>query len=424
MKDKQWMRSKYEEIRKRNSEQYIFVNMKIKRLRIINFLNSRDYGDEVIKVVYDVVSNFLNEDEYIAKTGSSSFDILMRFPKGVSDHDLLRRFNALDERLDNANDGLYKGVIFCGFGLFFMSEYDVDYTTAQYYAEVSRSQSPENGHLISHLNIYGHDFIDPNLRFATLRKDFNTAMQNHDFQIFLQPKVDLKSGEVVSAEALIRWIDPEKGMIPISDYLPILDENGLTNMIDKFVFEQACIYTKKWLEEANKKIQISVNVSKTTFDYWLFFEEYKEIYEQYQSPKDCLQVELLESIVLNQVDRVVEIVEQIQDYGISCSLDDFGSGYSSFSVLTSSAIDEVKIDRSLFMNYGNKKERDVVKHIVLLAKQLGMEIVAEGVEDIDYVRYLQELGCDSIQGFVFYKPMSVSDFEQRFIRNDEKVMLP
>ena len=421
MKNRIWMKSKYEKLKEASETTYAFVNMKIKRLRIINYMNSKSYGDSIIQAVHQAVENYLEKDEYIAKVSSCSFDILLKVNKNSDDNDILKRFNEIDDCLDNAENGKFKGVIYCGFGMFYMSEYDVDFETAEYFAEISRSQSPENPHLGSHLNIYGHDFIDKNLTFATLKKDFYDAFHQGDIKIYLQPKVNLKTGEVTSAEALIRWIDKEKGMIPIADYLPVLEENGLTSAIDKLAFEQACQCIRRWKTRYDKEIRISTNISKNTFGYWLFFDEFKDIYDLYRVPKHCIEIELLESIVLNQEDRVQHVVNEIKAFGFSCSLDDFGSGFSSYSVLTETNLDVLKIDRSLFKNFNNEREKVSVRHIVEIGHELNMEIVAEGVEGEAYVDYLRSLDCEYVQGFYFYHPMSIEEFERKFVKGNEKI---
>ena len=156
------------------------------------------------------------------------------------------------------------------------------------------------------------------------------------------------------------------------------------------------------------------------FNYRYFLDEYKQVYEKVPCPKDCIEFELLESIVLNQIDLVQVVIGQLRDYGFSCSLDDFGSGYSSFSVLTNTELKTLKIDRSLFRNYSDPRERILVRHIVETAKALDLKTVAEGIETKEYVEFLKKLGCDYIQGFIFYKPMPVDEFEKRFLIDCER----
>ena len=169
-----------------------------------------------------------------------------------------------------------------------------------------------------------------------------------------------------------------------------------------------------------KKIRISVNLSSDMFNYRYFFKYYEEVYEKFPCPKDCIEFELLESIVLNQVDQVQNVVEQLRRFGFSCSLDDFGSGYSSFSVLTNTQLEALKIDRSLFRNENDPRERVLIRHILESAKELKLKTVAEGVETRGYVEYLKSLGCDYVQGYVFYRPMPVEEFEERFLKNGER----
>lgn len=145
-----------------------------------------------------------------------------------------------------------------------------------------------------------------------------------------------------------------------------------------------------------------------------------ERYDKSPCPKDCIEFELLESIVLNQVDRVKEVVSEIKDFGFSCSLDDFGSGYSSFSVLTNSDISTLKIDRSLFRNVTDSREKILLRHVLQTAQELHMKTVAEGVETQEYVEFLKELDCDYVQGYVYYRPMPPEEFEERFLIRNEK----
>lgn len=256
-----------------------------------------------------------------------------------------------------------------------------------------------------------------------LRKNALPAIENGHFKLYLQPKVDLKTGRIVDAEALVRWCDPIRGMIPLGEFLPEMETNGLIAELDMYLFNQACGRIQRWIRELGKKIKISVNLSKFYFYRPSFLEDYSNVFEKYDIPKSCIEIELLESIVLNNTKRLQEVVNQIRDYGFGCALDDFGSGFSSYGILANADISVLKIDRSLFQDAENIKERRVVGHIVELAHELGMTVVAEGIETQHYVDYLSEIGCDYIQGFIFYRPMPVEEFEERFVKNGETVCL-
>ena len=421
LKNEQWIRTRYEEVCRNNPEEYALISMKIKRFRIFNRMFGWEAGDELITMIYDCVESWLKPEEYIAHIRSGYYLLLVHMPEDYDD--IFHYIIEINSRIrDWPYDEKY-GKIYMGFGIFRLEHNPPDFLTAQYNADICRTESAESGLRNSHFEVYGLTYRDANLGNYNMEQDFRPAIEREDFKLYLQPKVDLRTGEITEAEALVRWIDPEKGMIPVSEFLPELEKNGLIGDLDLYMFQHVCSTINRWLLIYGRKIRISVNLSSTMFNYRYFLDEYKRVYEKVPCPKDCIEFELLESIVLNQLDLVQDVVEQLRDYGFSCSLDDFGSGYSSFSVLTSTELKTLKIDRSLFRNYSDPRERVLVRHIVETAKELDLKIVAEGIETREYVDFLKGLGCDYIQGFIFYKPMPVGEFEQRFLRDHERAQV-
>ena len=418
MKNEQWLREKYEEVCGKNPEEYAPISLKIKRFRIFNRLFGREAGDRLVEKVYKAISEWIKEDEYVARISVDGFSMLVKLSKDYDEifHYLID-FNAHVRDMPY-NEGT--GKVYMGMGIYLLPEKPADYFTAQYNADICRSECPETAYRNSHMEVYGMTYQDKNLTSYDFEQMLQPAMENEEFKLYLQPKVDLKTGEVHEAEALVRWINPERGMIPVGEFLPELVRNGLISDLDLYLFEKVCRYINKWIDLYGKKIRISVNLSSNMFNYRYFLDHYKEVYNKVPCPKDCIEFELLESIVLNQVELVSRVVKQLREFGFSCALDDFGSGYSSFSVLTNADLNTLKIDRSLFQNESDTRERILVRHIVETAKELEMKVIAEGVETRGYVDILKELGCDYIQGFVFYKPMPAEEFEQRFIIGNEK----
>lgn len=421
LKNETWIMKKYDEICKTNPREYGMVSLKIKRLRIFNRLFGRKAGDLLIQEVLRVLETCLKEGEYIALISPGYYNMLVRLP---NDYDAI--FKYIIDLNAKVRDCSYESTnekVFLGMGVFLLTDNPPEFYTAQYNADICRVECPENQLRNSHLEVYGLSYKDTNLNSYNMEKNFWTAMDNNHFKLYLQPKVDLRTGTITQAEALVRWVDPVKGMIPLDTFLPELEKNGLIGDLDMHMFGLVCKTIKSWLERYQKKIKISVNLSRNMFEYRYFTDLYKPIYEKHPCPKDCIDFELLESIVLNQVDKVQNVVEQLKNFGFTCSLDDFGSGYSSFSVLTSTSLESLKIDRSLFTNEADPRERAIIRHIIATAKDLNIKVVAEGVETRGYVDFLKELDCDYIQGFIFYKPMEVEEFEKRFLINEERAQL-
>lgn len=418
MKNEQWIEARYNEICSSNFQEYGLISLKIKRFRIFNRMFGREFGDKLILRVYTAIASFLKEGEYAAHIQQGYFILLVHLPR---DYDEIFHY-ALDlnavVRDWQDEDGL--GKVYCGMGMYLLEEPQVDFRTAQYNADICRTECPESVLRNSHFEVYGMTYHDVNLLNYNMEDEFRPAMEHGDFKLYLQPKVDLRTGEVHEAEALVRWIDPVRGMIPVGSFLPEYERNGLIGDLDLYLFGQVCRSVDRWLKMYGKKIKISVNLSSNMFNYRYFMDQYKEVFQQISFPRECVEFELIESIVLNQVDQVKRVVAQIRECGFGCSLDDFGSGYSSFSVLTSTKLDALKIDKSLFRNEADSREKILIRHIVESAKALDMKVVAEGVETRGYVEFLKELDCDYIQGYVFYKPIPVEEFEERFVKNGER----
>lgn len=176
--------------------------------------------------------------------------------------------------------GIASGKVYIGMGMYLLPKEPVDFYTAQYNADISRAECPEAPYRNSHLEIYDMTYHDNNLTGYDFEQMILPAMEQGDFKLYLQPKVNLKTGEVCEAEALVRWIHPERGMIPVSTFLPELDRNGLIGDVDLYMFEKVCCAINRWIELYGKKIRISVNLSSNLFNYRYFFEHYRKVYDK------------------------------------------------------------------------------------------------------------------------------------------------
>ncbi|MEG0597566.1 MAG: bifunctional diguanylate cyclase/phosphodiesterase [Oscillospiraceae bacterium] len=416
----QSIRARYQEIVRESRQGYALATLKIKRFRRVNRLYGRDVGDGLLQAVETAISSCLGEGEFVAQVSVNYYNLLLRY---TSDDDLVDRVIQIVRVVRDMPDERFGGQVFTGLGAFRLPAKPVDFDIAQYNADLCRTESEHRDFRNSYVEIYGLTYQDPNEFFLDPQNKIQPAIDAGDIRLYLQPKVNLKTGTIDGGEVLMRWIDPQMGMIPLEDFLPSLNATGLIRNVDLYLFDQVCALMDSWHKRYDKKIKISVNLAGCSFNYKDFFEDYREIFERYDIPKDCMQFELLESIILNNVERVQQVVGELRDYGFTCALDDFGSGFSSYTVLKNADLSTVKIDRSLFGDSDNPKEKIVVRHIVQTAHELDMVTVAEGVEDMAYVRYLQSLECEYVQGFVFYKPMPAAEFEERFLRDGERAAL-
>jgi EAL domain-containing protein (putative c-di-GMP-specific phosphodiesterase class I) len=246
----------------------------------------------------------------------------------------------------------------------------------------------------------------------TLERNLRRALVDQEFLVFYQPKVCLRTSRIIGAEALIRWQTPDADLIPPNEFIPFSEEIGLILPIGRWVLEQSCKQAKLWRDQFVSDLVISVNISPKQFQDPHLPKFIKQILEDNELPGEALQLEITEGLLMGEVELLLPLFQSIKKLGVSISLDDFGTGFSSLSYLQRFPIDNLKIDRSFISAIpGNQDSVTLTHAIIAMANALGMSVTAEGVEQSEQMSFLKESGCQEIQGFYFSKPLSVIDFE-------------
>ena len=248
-----------------------------------------------------------------------------------------------------------------------------------------------------------------------------SALENDEFHVFYQPKVNIATGRVVGAEALVRWIRPDNEIISPGKFVPIFEENGFITEMDFAIYRTAITDIKRWLREGIDVPLVSLNVSRHHLADDNFCEKLNALVDNIGVPHELIELEITESLLTENLNKLVETVTWFKDRGFRISIDDFGSGYSSLNLITMLPFDTLKIDGGFFLrNDLTEKNKKVITSVVTLAKSLNLETVSEGVETQVQVDFLRDLGCDMIQGFFYYQPMTGSDFHQLLQSQTEK----
>ena len=239
--------------------------------------------------------------------------------------------------------------------------------------------------------------------------------------MYLQPKVDLATGETLGAEALTRWLDEDGAVLYTpAQFIPVLERHGTVVKLDGYLFEQACRRLRRWLDEGRRPVPISVNFSRAHLRQPDVLGGYQRVQQQYGIPPELLEIELTETMIGEDIAYFTHLVQAIHAKGFRCALDDFGSGYSSMTMLKDVPVDTVKLDRSFFLMDQEdavlcRRAWDIIESVIALAKKLGIATVAEGIEDQAQVQRLRACGCDSVQGYMFSKPVPPEEFEQKYL---------
>ena len=248
--------------------------------------------------------------------------------------------------------------------------------------------------------------------------DMERAFQENEFIVYYQPKFLFNSEKIIGAEALVRWNHKKKGLLAPSYFIPMFEKNGFIEKIDRLVFENVCQFLDKWNKSQADKTEkqpltISCNLSRVQLYNPDIAKTYKEIASKYEIAPSKIEIELTESFMMDNKERLLKAMNEIRNAGFSISVDDFGSGFSSLSLLKDIPATVIKLDKEFLNSQDTKKEHIIINSVINMAKNLNMETVAEGVEDKKQSDLLKNMGCDIVQGYFYAKPMTESDFTEK-----------
>lgn len=246
---------------------------------------------------------------------------------------------------------------------------------------------------------------------------FENSLKNGEFKVYLQPKMNIKNNRCQGAEALVRWIHPEEGMISPGEFIGLFEENDKIIELDFYVFEEVCKIIKSWIDNDKNVVPISVNLSRKHLKNTVFIDKFVDIKNKYSVPDGLIEFEILESVALDdeKINILISILDKIHQNGFLCSLDDFGSGYSLLSVLSELRVDTIKLDRKFFRDFEDERSKNVIESFINVCERINTKVVAEGIESKEQLDYLRKVNCELVQGFIFSKPMDVESFEKSFL---------
>lgn len=262
--------------------------------------------------------------------------------------------------------------------------------------------------------IYNDEMLKAQLWQHKVEDRMQGALDREEFQVYVQPKYDPVTEQLVGGEALVRWLSGEDGMIPPGKFIPIFEQTGFVTKLDDYMISHVAKLQADWLKKGKKIVPISVNVSRAHFAQENLAEHIRNLVDVYEVPHEYVEIELTESAFFDDKKALLTTVKKLQEYGFDVSMDDFGSGYSSLNSLKDLPLNVLKLDAEFFRGDDfDTRGEIVVSEAISLAKQLNMRIVAEGVEKKEQVDFLAKQQCDMIQGYYFAKPMPADEYEQR-----------
>lgn len=377
--------------------------------KYINDVFGYEYGDRILKKYGEILKKGIREGEICGRVSADNFILLLRYQDRG---EIEARQRAADEKIIEFMHNSYdrQSVPTCC-GICCVEDVVEDLTIDGFLDRANFARKTvKNGTNINY--VYYNESIRDHMREEkAIERRMVEALEKREFIVFYQPKVDLKTDKAACSEALVRWRGQDGEIIPPDMFIPVFERKYMIDRLDQYVFEEVCRFLWGRIREGKSVIPVSVNVSRLQFFNQNFVERYVEIRDRYQIPPELLEIEFTESIAIDNIGLLPQIVEGLRQAGFSCSIDDFGKGYSSLSLLKSLPIDVLKIDR-FFFSEGSDPERDmaVVQGVIELVHKFHIHTVAEGIESLEQVEMLKGIGCDYVQGYVFYRPMPQEEY--------------
>lgn len=393
---------------KRKKEEFAFLFLDLDHFKTINDSLGHNIGDELLQKISGILKKVLRPNDFIARVGGDEFVLIIQDYK--SNLELTNIIKRVQKQLSKPwVIQTHPVETTCSIGIAIFPQDGKDQISLMKSADIAMYEAKKHGR--NQYHFFTKELNDKLLKIINLNKQMRIALKNGDYQLFYQPKVCLKDSKIIGVEALIRWIDKEKGFIPPSDFIPLAEENDFIIELGDWIVEEAL---NQYLDWKNKGIDIvmSINISAKQFLQNRFAENLIEKINSKKIEPNRIILELTEYILIDQNNSVYSTLRKLNEFGVSISLDDFGTGYSSLSYLKKYPIDYLKIDKSFIDDSCNSQGKVFIETIVKMGQTLNMKIVAEGVETQEQVEYLKSISCNLYQGYYFSKPIKAKELEE------------
>lgn len=382
-----------------SSKSIACIQFDISRFKIINDIYGERMGDQILQFIKDNLAEICNETQYYLNLRSDVFVVLSEFQQESELDELVRQIQTRCNMFKNIK-------LTYSIGVYIVNDRKMDLRQIEDRAAMARKKA--KGNMMNNVLYYQEEFKEMLYIRNFIEESLPSAIDEKQFQMYLQPKYSIVQNHIVGAEALVRWQHPDRGMIYPNEFIPVIEENGYIKKVDYYIWKEACNFLKRCEQAGIKNCPVSVNVSRLHLTDTVFMDYLAQTIHEAGIPKEQLELEITETIGDEQISNMAELLKH---QGYKLLMDDFGSGYSSLNILLETPFDVIKLDKKFMENMMvSEKGRLILEYVVAMADKLGLELLAEGVETEEQVKLLRKIGCDNVQGYYYAKPMPVEDF--------------
>lgn len=415
-----WLGEHLEEQIQRNHEdreKFAVFLIDLDNFKKVNDILTHEMGDRFLKEIAKRIQSELEEGEMLARFGGDEFVVVKT---GNPDRNAMYAMASrlLDLLKEESTVKGYQFLVTGSIGIAIYPDHGRDKDTLLQNADAAMYEAKKNGR--DRMRFYSPEVNEKIRQNIIIESELRKALENKEFIIQIQPLVEFTTGRIVAGEALLRWNHPTRGRISPGEFIPVAEETGIIVPVGERVLDEVRNFNRKLINNAIRPVPISVNLAVPQVLHSGLMNSIQEVLHGTDANWPLLEVEITESVIMNNLDYAVKIMNNIRSMGVKVALDDFGTGYSSLSYLKNLPIDKLKIDKSFIDDIvGNDSEQAIVKSVIDMAKSLKIQTVAEGIEEKEQWDLLKKYGCDVGQGYYMYRPMELEDFE-KLLKNQGK----
>ena len=400
-----------EKLRENPDTEYYIVTSNIKEFKIINDVFGRTSGDALLKQCAEILSKISVKDEIFGRIGADKFGLLVR--KELFDEELFLKSSKDMVKIPENED--YPLIIQIGVYEVVDRNMPVSAMFDRAYMAMSSIKDDVNIRIAYYENEMREDLVWE----QKILGELEDAIKEKHLLPYLQPQVDV-DGKIEGAEVLVRWRHPQEGLRMPGKFINVLEKNGKIVNLDMYIWEEACIILKSWKERGFDNMYLSVNISPKDFYYVDLYEVFMKLIEKYELDAKNLRLEITESVVMNDIEQKLLVINKLRSAGFLIEMDDFGSGYSSLNLLKDLPVDILKLDMVFLKETKNpERAKIILQEIINMARKLIIPVISEGVETEEQVSFLSDMGCGMFQGYYFAKPISLEEFEEKYLVKNE-----
>ena len=392
-------------------KQYDLICFDVERFKLINDIYGTQMGDALLKKVGAMLLEIMENDIICGRIGADEFVCLLPHREDYSNE----TFASYIAKIAAFSDAVKLNIVL-RYGVYVID--DPTTSVSIMCDRASLAKESIKGKYDTYFAFYDDKIRQKLLDEQIIVSAMKNALQEKQFKIYFQPKYDLKTDEIVGAEALVRWQHPEKGFMSPGEFVPLFEKNGFITDLDLFIWEQCCQKMKEWRDKGKKVAPISVNVSRVDIYNPRLAEILLSMIQKYELSPKYLHLEITETAYTQNPEQLISTVQKLKKLGFMIEMDDFGTGYSSLNMLAELPIDILKLDMRFLQKEEKKNQgRSVLSFIISLAKWMDLQVVAEGVETKEQMQLLKSLNCEYAQGYYYAKPMPENQFERHMVQS-------